>query len=159
MAVFALLLAVVCFLLGLTGTVLPVLPGAILIYAGMLVYGLLTKFASLDATFFLLQGLALLLVFIIDFLAAAAGTRRFGGGKAAAWGAAVGTLAGVIFFGPLGLLAGPFLGAVVAEIIFGKKTADQAVRAGFGTLFGLVGGTFLKLFVEIVMIIYFFFTI
>ena len=114
MAVFALLLAVVCFLLGLTGTVLPVLPGAILIYAGMLVYGLLTKFASLDATFFLLQGLALLLVFIIDFLAAAAGTRRFGGGKAAAWGAAVGTLAGVIFFGPLGLLAGPFLGAVVA---------------------------------------------
>ncbi|NLM46400.1 MAG: DUF456 domain-containing protein [Firmicutes bacterium] len=156
MAGFALLLAVVCFLLGLAGTFLPVLPGAILIYAGMLVYGLLTRFASLDATFFLLQGLALLLVFIIDFLAAAAGTKRFGGGKAAAWGAALGTLAGVIFFGPFGLLAGPFLGAVAAEIIFGKKTTDQAVRAGFGTLLGLVGGTLLKLFVEIMMIVYFF---
>ncbi|HHX74759.1 MAG TPA: DUF456 domain-containing protein [Firmicutes bacterium] len=159
MTIFALILAIVCFLLGLAGTFLPVLPGAILIYAGMLVYGLLTRFTSLDATFFLLQALVLLLVFAVDFLATAVGTKRYGGGKAAAWGAALGMVAGVIFFGPFGLAAGPFLGAVAAEMFFGNKTADQAFRAGFGTLIGLVGGTVLKLLLELLMIVYFFLVI
>ena len=151
----ALILSIILFIAGLLGTILPVLPGAILIYGGMLVYGVMTKFATLDANFFLLQALVLVLIFSVDFLAAAAATRRFNGSKQAAWGAILGTILGLIFFGPLGIVIGPFLGAVVAELVRGIEI-NQAIRVGFGTLVGILGGTVLKLCAEILMIVYFF---
>ena len=155
MEVTALFLAIILFIAGLLGTILPVLPGAILIYCGMLLYGFITKFATLDANFFLLQALVLVLVFSVDFLASAAGTRRFNGSKQAAWGSIIGTIFGLIFFGPLGIVIGPFLGAVVAELLRGTQI-NQAIRVGFGTLIGILGGTVLKLGAEILMIVYFF---
>ena len=154
----ALVLAVILFIMGLIGTVLPVLPGVLLIYAGMVLYGVLTGFAGLDTMFFILQGMAVVLVFSLDYLATAAGSRRFGGSKYAAWGAALGTLLGILLLGPFGILVGPFLGAVTAEIIRGKDP-QQAVRIGFGTLVGLLGGTILKLGIEGLMIVWFFLSI
>ena len=153
-----LLLASLMFIVGFLGTFLPVLPGAILIYGGMLLYGYLTKFTALTIHFFIIEGLALLLVFAVDFLAAAVGTKRYGGSRAASFGAAVGTLAGIFFFPPLGIIVGPFVGAALAELIKGKEI-DQALRVGFGTIIGLLGGTILKIVIETAMIIYFFFTI
>ena len=148
-------LAILFFAAGLLGTLLPILPGAVLVYAGMLLYGLLTRFVSLDLTFFLLQGLVLLLTILIDVAASAVGTRRYQGSRMAAWGAAIGTLAGLFLLGPLGLVAGPFLGAVAAEMLQGKEPA-QAFRVGYGTLIGVLGGTLLKLMAETVMILGFF---
>lgn len=151
----ALILSIILFIAGLLGTILPILPGAVLIYGGMLLYGFMTKFASLDVNFFLLQALVLVLIFSIDFLASAAGTRRSNGSKQAAWGAVIGTIFGIISFGPLGIVIGPFLGAVIAELVRGIEL-NQAIRVGFGTLIGILGGTVLKLCAEILMIVYFF---
>ncbi|EHQ87607.1 DUF456 domain-containing protein [Desulfosporosinus youngiae] len=151
----ALILSIILFIAGLLGTILPILPGAVLIYGGMLLYGFMTKFASLDVNFFLLQALVLILIFSIDFLASAAGTRRSNGSKQAAWGAVIGTIFGIISFGPLGIVIGPFLGAVIAELVRGIEL-NQAIRVGFGTLIGILGGTVLKLCAEILMIVYFF---
>lgn len=153
---FALALAVILFLLGLAGTVLPVLPGTILIYAGMILYGLLTGFRTLSANIYLLQGMALVLTFFIDFLAANVGTKRYGGSRFATWGIFIGAVAGIIFFGPFGFIIGPSCGAVIAELLFGRKSFEQAVQAGFGTLIGVLGGTALKFIIGILMIIAFF---
>jgi uncharacterized protein YqgC (DUF456 family) len=150
----ALILAIILFIIGLVGTVLPLLPGAVLIYGGMLVYGFLTKFATLNLTFYLMQAMALIVIFAIDYVASAAGTRRFGGSKQAGWGAVGGAIIG-IFFGPLGIIIGPFLGAVAVELFRGTAT-DKAIRAGFGTIIGILGGTLVKLAAEVLMIIYFF---
>lgn len=158
MAVFALVLAVILFLLGLAGTVLPVMPGVTLIYGGMVLYGVLTGFTTLDKNFFILQGLAVLLVFAIDYLATAIGSRRFGGSKYAVWGAIIGIIIGLLTLGPFGIIIGPFVGAVTAELAIGKQP-NKAVRTGFGTIIGLLGGTVLKLSIEVLMIIWFFMTI
>ncbi len=154
MATLALVLAIILFIAGLAGTILPFLPGAILIYAGMLLYGFMTKFATLDASFFLLQALVLVLIFSVDYLASAAGTKRFGGSKQAAWGAIIGTILG-IFFGPLGIVIGPFIGAVGAEFL-NRKDFNQALRVGVGTIVGILGGTIVKIGAELLMIVYFF---
>ncbi|MGI1660480.1 MAG: DUF456 domain-containing protein [Desulfitobacterium sp.] len=154
MATAALIIVIILFIVGLLGTVLPILPGAILIYGGMLIYGLMTGFATLDLTFFLIQGLVFSFIFLVDYWATVEGTRRYGGSKQAGWGAALGMIIG-LFFMPLGIVIGPFLGAVVAELLR-KTELSQAIRVGFGTLVGLLGGTIIKLGVEILMIIYFF---
>lgn len=158
MELFAVTIVVILFLLGLAGTVLPILPGIAFIYGGMVLFGLLTNFTTLSASFFVLQGLAVALIFAIDYLAAAAGSRRFGGSKYAAWGAVIGTIIGIFALGPFGIIAGPFIGAVIAELIMGRQP-NQALQTGFGTIIGLLGGTILKLAIEIMMIIWFFNTI
>lgn len=151
----ALIIAIILFIIGLIGTILPFLPGAVLIYAGMLIYGFMTGFATLDAYFFVLQGLVLVVLFAIDYLASAVGTRRYGGSKQAAWGAVIGGILGIFVLGPLGIILGPFIGAVGAELIRGISM-NEALRIGVGTLIGIVGGTVLKLGIEVCMIIYFF---
>lgn len=155
MAVVGLILALLFFIAGVAGTVLPALPGAPLIWAGMLIYGFFVKFNNLPWTFYLGQGLATAFIFLIDYLANIWGVRRYGGSGAAVAGSLIGGLLGVFLFGPLGLIFGPFVGAVAGEL-YRKSTPEKAFRAGFGTILGFLGGTALKLAVEGVMIAWFF---
>ncbi|HNZ82804.1 MAG TPA: DUF456 domain-containing protein [Sedimentibacter sp.] len=154
----ALIITIIMFIIGIAGTILPALPGVVLIFAGMVIYGFMTDFASLGLWFFVLQLLAMTVIFVVDFIASAVSTSKYGGSKQAAFGAAAGTILGIIFFGPLGIVLGPFAGSVAAELLLGKEI-KQAVRVGFGSLVGLLGGTIFKLAAEIVMIIYFFMSI
>lgn len=150
-----LILALVLFALGIIGTLLPVMPGPVLIWLGMLVYGLLTGFENLSLWFFILQGLAALLVMAVDYAATAVGTKRFGGSKVSMWGAVVGLFAGIIVLGPIGIVFGPFLGALVGEMLTGLPL-EKAMRSSIGALVGLLGGLFVKLAIEAVMIFWFF---
>ncbi len=155
MSTTALIPTLILFMLGILGTVVPLLPGAALIWVGMLVYGFLTGFAGLDFTFYLLQGLAVFLLWGIDYLATALGTRYSGGSRGAIWGAALGLLLGLVTMGPAGIIFGPFIGALVGEMINGAP-AEKALRSSLGALVGLLGGLVLKLSIEAVMIYWFF---
>jgi len=155
MEFLAISLAILFFLAGLAGLIIPILPGTPLILVGMLVYGLLTDFENLDIYFFLLQGIAVALAFSTDYIAAAIGTKRYGGSKKASLGAILGTFAGVIFLGPLGIFIGAFLGAFAGELIGGKRP-EQALKTGLGALVGFLGSFAIKLFISIAMIVWFF---
>lgn len=151
--VLALIVAIIFFLVGLTGTLFPVLPGAPLIWLGMLIYALIAGFTPFDTVFFVTQALLALVVMGIDYLFSALGSRYFGGSQAAFWGAAVGLLVGLFFF-PLGLLVGPFLGATLAELIFGRYSLE-ALKAGFGAFLGFFMALPAKLLLEAGMITWF----
>lgn len=153
-----LLLTLVMFVMGIIGTILPALPGVIVIFGGMVLYGFMTNFAGLSIYFFIMQSAVMLVIFLVDFLASAVSTKKYGGSKQAAFGAVLGTIVGIMVFGPLGVIIGPFAGSVITEIIIGKQI-KQAVLVGFGSLVGVIGGTIFKLLAEIVMIINFFINI
>lgn len=155
MSIAGVVIAVIFFTVGVIGTVLPALPGAPLIWLGMLIYGLFEKFNNLSWTFFLGQGLAVALIFLVDYLAGIWGVKRYGGSKAAVWGSILGGVLGVLLMGPFGLIFGPFIGAVFGEL-YQKSPLDKAFRVGMGTLLGFLGGTVLKLGIEALMIIWFF---
>lgn len=149
----ALIITAILFLAGLVGTVLPVLPGSPLIWAGMLIYGLFNKFESFGPGFLAIQALLALLVITIDYIFAALGSRYFGGSKKTLFGAAVGLFVGLFFF-PLGLLVGPFVGAALADF-FVKRSTKEAVKSGLGASLGFLGALPLKLILEIAMITWF----
>jgi uncharacterized protein len=154
---WAFLAAMPFIVAGFAGIVFPALPGTVLIAGGFLVYGLITGFDSLSVWFFVGQGVLIALSFAVDFLATAWGVRRFGGSKAAAWGAALGSLA-VFIIGPLGILIGPLVGAIVGELLMGEQV-KQALNSGIGSFLGFIGGVVAKMFLAGIMVAWFIFEI
>lgn len=158
MGMYDTLLALVCavplMLIGLAGVVVPGLPGAPLIWLGMLIYGLIAGFDNLSLWFYVCQATLAASTFAVDILATAWGVKRWGGSKAAAWGAILGSLT-VFAIGPLGLLIGPLVGAIAGELILGREFS-HAVRAGIGSFWGFLGGTVSKIIIAGAMIAWFF---
>lgn len=150
-----LLLALGIFLLilGIIGCVLPVIPGPPISYAAMLVLHF-SRFGDFSLTTLLLFGAIALIVTILDYIVPVWGTKKFGGTKAGQWGSIIGLILGLLFFPPLGILIGPFVGAVIGETIKGQK-AGPAFKAGLGSFIGFLLGVGMKLAVSFA-IVYFF---
>jgi hypothetical protein len=133
------ILAVGLVAVGVVGTVVPGLPGAILVLAGLALAAWIDGFARVGvATLAVLAGLTLA-AYALDFVATAVGARRFGTSWWGVLGAVLGTLGG-LFFGPVGLVIGPFVGAFLLELL-ARRDLRQAGRAGLGAWLGLVLGT------------------
>ncbi|WPD24094.1 MAG: DUF456 family protein [Candidatus Electrothrix scaldis] len=138
---------------GLIGTVFPALPGTVLIFVGFLIYGMITGFDSLSVWFFAGQTVLVALSYLIEFLATAFGVKMFGGSKAAAWGAVFGSLL-VFVLGPIGIIVGPLIGAIIGELIMGEQI-KQALHSGFGSFLGFMGGVIANLIISGLMIAWF----
>ena len=143
-------LAALLILVGIAGTVLPALPGLPLVFAGMLLAAWAGNFQEVGWIPLLVLGLLTLLSLGIDFLATSLGAKRVGASKLAVAGAVLGTFAG-LFFGPVGLFAGPFVGALGGELIHGREMR-KATKVGFGTWLGIVFGIVLKLGLAFAMV-------
>lgn len=143
-------LAGLLILVGIAGTVLPALPGLPLVFAGMLLAAWAGNFQEVGWVPLLILGLLTLLSLGIDFLATSLGAKRVGASKLAVAGAVLGTFAG-LFFGPVGLFAGPFVGALGGELIHGREVR-KATKVGFGTWLGIVFGVVLKLGLAFAMV-------
>jgi uncharacterized protein YqgC (DUF456 family) len=145
--------AVLVMLLGVAGTVVPILPGLPLVWLAMAGFAAVEGFVRVDGTFLLTTLAVVVAAEVADQFGRAYGARRFGAGRAGSIGAVIGSIAG-LFFLPVGLVLGPFLGATVGELLAGKDGPD-AVRAGFGGLIGALGSMVVKLFVGIGLVIAF----
>jgi uncharacterized protein YqgC (DUF456 family) len=82
-------------------------------------------------------------VIVLDYVVPALGARKFNCGKMGVFGCVVGTIVG-LFFMPIGLLVGPFLGAMVGELIAGKEVR-QSLKGAVGAFLGYAAGILLKL--------------
>jgi len=81
---------------------------------------------------------------VIDYILPIAATKKFGGTKAGVWGGIIGTIAGVIFLGPFGVIIGPLAGAIIGDLIGGNRM-KSALKSGFGNFLGFVISTLMKI--------------
>ena len=142
MDIFLIILGAICLLVGILGCVLPVLPGVPLAYCGLLLLHATDK-VQFSWQFLVIWAVVTIVVQVLDSVVPIWGSKKFGGSKMGVWGSTLGLLVG-LFFGPWGIVLGPFLGAVVFELIDGKNTR-LALKAGWGSFVGLMTGTILKL--------------
>ena len=143
-------LAALLVVLGLAGLLLPGLPGAPLVFAGLFVAAWAEGFAFVGWPWLLLLAVLAALTYAVDFAATALGAKKFGASPRAVLGAVLGGLVG-LFFGPFGLVLGPFLGAVLAELSL-RKDLEAAQRAGLGATLGFLLGGVAKLALACLMI-------
>jgi uncharacterized protein YqgC (DUF456 family) len=144
--------AISLLVLGIIGCLLPVLPGPPLSYAGLILLHL-SRFAAFSKEKLIILAVVAIVVTVIDYIVPIWGTRKFGGSKYGMRGATIGLIIG-LFLGPPGIIMGPFIGAVVGELIR-KDDINYALKAGFGSLLGFLTGVGLKLAASFVITFYF----
>jgi uncharacterized protein YqgC (DUF456 family) len=137
------LLASVLVLVGIAGTVLPALPGAVLVFAGLALGAWIDGFARVPGWVVGLLGVLTVLAWVTDYVAAALGAKRVGASPQALVGAALGTVAGV-FTGVVGLLVLPLAGAAVGQYL-ARPDLRHAGRVGLATWIGMLVGTAVKI--------------
>ncbi len=130
-----LILVVAIFAFGVAGCFLPVVPGNVVVWLGVMTHKLVLGDASVAWGFVALATAATLLALVLDGLCSYWGARRFGSSWQGAVGAVAGAVLGLAFLGIPGLIVGPVLGAVAVEMVKGRDWR-RARRAGVGTLVG-----------------------
>ncbi len=148
MDLFIVILAAFFMLLGIIGSFLPVLPGPLTSWFGLLILHL-TDAVPMNWTFLIITLFFALAIWLLDYIIPAIGTKKFGGSKAGMIGATLGLIIGLIFLGPFGIIVGPFAGAYIGELL-NKSDSKTALKAAFGSFLGFLTSTFIKFIVAII---------
>ncbi|SNR82404.1 DUF456 domain-containing protein [Lutibacter flavus] len=149
MDIFLLILGFFFIILGILGSFLPVLPGPITSWIGLLILHL-TKAVPMNWTFIAITFGVAFIIWLIDYFIPAMGTKRFGGTRYGVIGTMVGLILGLLFFPPFGIIIGPFIGAFAGEMLKDRNDSGRALKAAFGSFIGFLTSTFLKFIAAIV---------
>lgn len=145
---------IILTLFGIIGCVLPLLPGPPLNYMALLLLHF-TSGHQFTSLFLIIWAVITVVVYGLDYVIPAWGTKKFGGSRRGVWGSIIGLIIGIFFFPPFGIILGPFIGAVIGELSSGKE-AKSALKSGFGSFAGFMLGVLLKLIASGMMTWYFF---
>lgn len=146
MDILLLILGFSCMIIGIFGSFLPVLPGPSISWIGLL---LLYSTNAVPTNYWIL-GIALLITIIIsvfDYVFPSRGTKKFGGSSYGIWGTNIGLIIGILAPIPFGFLLGPFIGALIGELIFDSKDHKRALKVATGSFIGLLASSFMKFMV------------
>ncbi len=149
-AILLVIVGICLSLAGFVGLALPALPGAPILFAGLVCIAWAEDFAFVGTGTLVTLGILAALTYVVDLIAGAFGVRRFGASSRAMLGATLGAIVG-LFFGLIGIVIGPFIGAGIGEFLTGRDI-QAAGRAGLGATIGLVIGVAAKLTLAFAMI-------
>lgn len=144
------IIAMIAGVVGLLGVIVPILPGTLLSYVGLVCAYFVTG-SVITMTQLIICGVVSLVVILLDYLLPGYFTKIFGGTKAGITGATIGTFVGILFGIP-GIILGPFFGAVIGEMVGSKTGIDKALTIGLGSLLSFLVGSGIKLIAGLYMI-------
>lgn len=150
MEIVLLVLGLLCVIIGILGSFLPVLPGPPISWLGLLLL-YLTPSVPDNWWFLVITAVIALAITALDYWFPVIGTKKFGGSRAGMIGTTIGLVVAIFFpvLGIFGIVIWPFIGALVGELT-NNSNREGAVKAAFGSFLGFLTGTFLKFVVAIV---------
>lgn len=140
---------------GILGSFLPMLPGIPLSWIGLLLLHL-TKVVPFNWTFLAVTLVITIIIFVLQYIIPAIGTKYLGGSKKGMIGATIGLIAGIFIPIPMAILIIPFLGAFIGEIL-NEVDSRKALKAASGSFIGLIASSFMEFFVTFIFLLLFFF--
>lgn len=145
------IVALLLIVLGLIGSFLPILPGPPIGLLGLWVLQW-TDSVAFSTNFWILMITLTVVSLILDYIVPIWGTKKFGGSKTGTRWATIGLVIG-LFFGPIGIIGGPFIGAIVGELMI-QRTGKEALKSGIWSLLGFALWTGFKFVVTGLMLWY-----
>lgn len=153
MELVLLIIAGIFMILGILGSFLPVLPGVPLSWIGLLIFYLIPG-VGINYVFLGITLAVALLIYVLNLVIPAMGTKRFGGSRKGMIGATVGLIIGIFAPIPFAILIFPFVGAFIGEIL-NKSDTKTAGKAAFGSFVGLLASSFMEFIVSFAFLILF----
>ncbi|MGD8472840.1 MAG: DUF456 domain-containing protein [Anaerolineae bacterium] len=149
--IVVLVLTSLLMLVGVIGTVLPIIPGTILIFAGALLYALVEGFQAVGWPTIVVLGVLAAVATTADLWASSIGAKL---GGASGWSVLIGLVAGLVglvVFSLPGAIIGAVLGVLLTEIV---RVGDWrlALKAGSGWVVGWALSTVVQLGVGLIMV-------
>lgn len=143
MELVLLIVAILCAIGGILGSVIPILPGPPLSFFALILLNF-SGFATFSFTFLLIAGAIAAILTVLDYILPSWIVNRFGGSKKGVAGSMIGLIVGSILLPFIGIIIGPFIGAFIGELL-AHNDAWAALKAASLTFAGFLISTGLKL--------------
>ncbi|WP_298530908.1 DUF456 domain-containing protein [uncultured Algibacter sp.] len=148
MDIVLIIIAALIMLLGIIGSFLPIIPGPLTSWLGLLILHL-TETIPTNTSFLIITAIIAILIWVLDYIIPALGTKRFGGTRYGMIGTSIGLIIGLIAPIPGGIIIGSFVGALIGELL-NKNDTKAATKAAFGSFIGFLTSTFIKFIVTLI---------
>ena len=145
------IIGIILCVIGIAGSMLPLLPGPPIAYLALLLQQLRDP-NPFTSKFLWIWAAIVAASLILDYLIPIWGTKKFGGTKYGIWGCTLGFVA-AFWMGPMGVIIGPFVGAFLGELLAGQDSR-RSFKAAMGSFIGFLAGSFLKLVICFFMLYY-----
>ena len=148
MDIILIIIAALIMCLGILGSFLPIIPGPITSWLGLLIIHF-TDAIPLNTSFLVITLIIAIFIWILDYIIPALGTKRFGGTKYGMIGTFIGLIIGLIAPIPGGIIIGPFVGALIGELL-NESDTRTATKAAFGSFIGFLTSTLIKFIATVI---------
>ena len=146
---------ILLFLTSFAGIIFPIIPSPLGVWLGFLLYYFMISTEALSVVFWIAMVIFTIILIVSDIIANSYFVKRFGGSKWGERSAAVAVIAGSFIMPPFGVILVPFAAVLIVELIQ-KKSFKEAIIASIGSLIGFLSGSFAKVVILLIMIVWFF---
>ncbi|MDA8630211.1 DUF456 domain-containing protein [Flavobacteriaceae bacterium] len=154
MDIILLIIGLLLCLIGIVGSFLPIIPGPVTSWLGILLLNL-TSVVDFNLNFVLITLTVAISVGILDYLIPVLGVKKLGGTRSGQIGTTLGLIIALIILGPIGIIIGPFGGALLGEMST-KKSFQDSVKPAFGAFVGVVAGSVIKFLISLSFLFFYF---
>ena len=141
-------------LIGIVGSFLPIIPGPVTSWLGILLLNL-TSAVEFNLNFVLITFTVAVSVGILDYIIPILGVKKLGGSRSGQIGTTVGLIVALIILGPIGIIIGPFMGALLGEMST-KKSFQNSLKPAFGSFIGVIAGSVIKFLISLSFLFFYF---
>jgi len=141
-------------LIGIVGSFLPIIPGPVTSWLGILLLNL-TSVVEFNLNFVLITLTVAISVGVLDYLIPVLGVKKLGGTRSGQIGTTLGLIIALIILGPIGIIIGPFGGALLGEMST-KKSFQDSIKPAFGAFVGVIAGSVIKFMISLSFLFFYF---
>ena len=154
MDLLLLIVGLLLCLIGIVGSFLPIIPGPVTSWLGILLLNL-TSAVEFNLNFVLITFTVAVSVGILDYVIPILGVKKLGGSRSGQIGTTVGLIVALVILGPIGIIIGPFMGALLGEMST-KKSFQNSLKPAFGSFIGVIAGSIIKFLISLSFLFFYF---
>ena len=154
MDLLLLIVSLLLCLIGVVGSFLPIIPGPVTSWLGILLLNL-TSAVEFNLNFVLITFTVAVSVGILDYIIPILGVKKLGGSRSGQIGTTVGLIVALVILGPIGIIVGPFLGALLGEMST-NKSFQNSLKPAFGSFIGVIAGSVIKFLISLSFLFFYF---
>ena len=150
MDIFLLIISFTLMIIGIIGSIVPVLPGPLSSWIGLFILSNVSG-VSVSGKLIVICLIIAIGIFILDYIIPIYTSKKFGASKYGIIGASIGIIVG-LFFAPFGIFLGAIIGAITGEIIL-NKNFKKSLKSAFGVFLGFIISGFTKSLITIIYLV------